>query len=142
MGYNVSATYKQWFISMVARGSFGNYVYNNFASNTGTAESIITPQGNINNGSKSVLESDFKARQLQSDYYVEKASFVRMDNISFGYNVGKIFKGRANLRVFGTIQNAFVISSYSGIDPEIFGGIDNSIYPRPRTFSVGANIQL
>jgi iron complex outermembrane receptor protein len=142
MGYNVSATYKQWFISMVARGSFGNYVYNNFASNTGTAESIITPQGNINNGSKSVLESDFKARQLQSDYYVEKASFVRMDNISFGYNVGKIFKGRANLRVFGTIQNAFVISSYTGIDPEIFGGIDNSIYPRPRTFSVGANIQL
>jgi TonB-dependent starch-binding outer membrane protein SusC len=142
MGYNVSATYKKWFMSLVARGSFGNYVYNNFASNAGTVESIITPQGNINNGSKSVLESDFNARQLQSDYYVEKATFIRMDNISFGYNVGSIFKGKASMRVFGAIQNAFIISSYSGIDPEIFNGIDNNIYPRPRTFSIGANIQL
>lgn len=142
MALNLGVRYKKWFARALIRGSFGNYVYNNFASNTGTLESIATPQGNINNGSTSALESGFRSRQLQSDYYVENASFIRGDNFNLGYDFGKIFKGKAGLRVYAAIQNAFIISSYSGIDPEVFGGIDRSIYPRPRIFSIGANIQL
>ena len=142
LGVNTSVTYKKWTLSLAARGSFGNYVYNNFHSNTGVQDNIVTAQNNINNGSTDVLNSGFKSRQLQSDYYLEKATFFRMDNINLGYNFGGIGKRISNLRVFMTVQNAFVITKYSGIDPEIFSGVDNNIYPRPRIFSLGANIQL
>jgi len=142
LGLNTSVIYKKWTLSIAARASFGNYVYNNFHSNTGVQESIVTAQNNINNGSKDVLNSGFTSRQLQSDYYLEKATFFRMDNINLGYNFGGIGKCISNLRVFMTVQNAFVITKYSGIDPEIFSGVDNTIYPRPRIFSLGANIQL
>ncbi len=142
LGFNTSVRYKRWTMSMVARASFGNYVYNNFNSNTGVVENIISPQGNVNNGSVNVLETDFQSRQLQSDYYVEKASFLRLDNITIGYNFGPVMNKKINVRVFGAVQNLAVISGYSGIDPEIFSGIDNAIYPRPRTISVGANFQF
>jgi iron complex outermembrane receptor protein len=142
IGLNTSVRYKRFTLSMVARLSVGNYVYNNFNSNTGTEESILSPQGNINNGSQNVLDSDFQTRQLQSDYYVEKASFLRMDNINLGYNFGPVLKNKVNIRAFVAVQNAFVISKYSGIDPEVFSGIDNNIYPRPRTISLGANFQF
>jgi iron complex outermembrane receptor protein len=142
IGFNTSVRYKKWAMSVVARASLGNYVYNNFNSNTGTEEGIITAQGNINNGSQNVTETNFQSRQLQSDYYVEKASFVRIDNINLSYNFGTVFKNRCNVRVYAAVQNAFVFSGYSGIDPEVFSGIDNNIYPRPRTFSIGANFQF
>ena len=142
LGFNTTVNYKNWSFTAVARGSFGNYVYNNFHSNMGVQDAIVTAQNNINNGSTDVLNSGFKSRQLQSDYYIEKATFVRLDNINIGYNFGKIGKHIAGLRAFVAVQNAFIITKYSGIDPEIFSGIDNNIYPRPRTFSVGANIQL
>ncbi|MGV3656792.1 MAG: hypothetical protein ACO1NX_02525, partial [Chitinophagaceae bacterium] len=79
--------------------------------------------------------------QLMSDYYVHNASFLRMDNIFVGYNVGKIF-GDACLRLSATVQNAFVITKYKGLDPEIGGGIDNSFYPRPRTYVLGINLDF
>ena len=142
LGFNTSVNYKKWTFSAVARGSFGNYVYNNFRSNLGVQDAIVTAQNNINNGSTDVLNSGFKSRQLQSDYYLEKATFVRIDNINISYNFGKLGKYISGLRAFVAVQNAFIISKYSGIDPEIFSGIDNNIYPRPRTFSIGANIQL
>ena len=142
VGFNTSVTYKKWTLSLLARGNFGQYVYNNFQSNTGVQDAIITPQGNLNNGSVNAGESGFSGRQLQSDYYLSKASFVRLDNINIGYNFGEIGKRISSLRVFATIQNVLVISKYKGIDPEIFNGIDNNIYPRPRIFSLGVNLQL
>ena len=142
IGFNTSVRYKKWTMSLVARASLGNYVYNNFNSNTGTEEGIVTAQGNINNGSQNVTETNFQSRQLQSDYYIEKASFLRIDNVNISYNFGEVYKKRLSLRVFAAVQNAFIFSGYSGIDPEVFSGIDNNIYPRPRTFSLGANLQF
>lgn len=142
LGFNASVRYKRWTLSMVARASFGNYVYNNFNSNTGVEENIISPQGNVNNGSVNVLETDFQSRQLQSDYYVEKANFLRLDNVNLGYNFGPILNKKINVRVFAAAQNLAIFSKYSGIDPEIFSGIDNAIYPRPRIISLGANFQF
>ncbi|MES2874625.1 MAG: hypothetical protein V4708_12945, partial [Bacteroidota bacterium] len=77
-----------------------------------------------------------------SDYYVQNASFLRMDNVNLGYNFGKVFNQRANLRLNLNAQNVFVITKYDGVDPEINGGIDNNFYPRPRTFSMGLNLDF
>lgn len=145
IGINTGISYKRFTASISGRLSLGNYVYNNFASNTGNLQHFASAIGTINNGSASVLETGFvnkTGESIKSDYWIENASFFRMDNINFGYNFGGVFKDKANLRVFATIQNLFIISNYSGIDPEVFSGIDNNIYPRPRTFSIGANIQL
>jgi iron complex outermembrane receptor protein len=96
----------------------------------------------LSNATSNVLETNFAQPQYFSDYYVQNASFVRFDNINIGYNFGKVFNGLANIRAFANIQNAFVITKYTGLDPEVFNGIDNNLYPRPRIFSLGFNVQL
>lgn len=131
--------------SFVLRGSIGNYVYNNVFSNTGTRRNVFNPVGFLNNGSTNVLETNFSGAGVNfysSDYYVQNASFIRMDNFSLGYNAGKIFNAKANLRLNATVQNAFVITKYKGLDPELTGGIDNNFYPRPRTFALGLNLDF
>jgi iron complex outermembrane receptor protein len=88
----------------------------------------------------SVLDTEFQDPQFFSDYYVENASFLRMDNITLGYSFTQINK--VKMRVYATAQNLFVLSNYSGIDPEVLNGIDNNAYPRARTFVFGVNIGL
>ncbi|MDX1637562.1 MAG: TonB-dependent receptor, partial [Balneolaceae bacterium] len=81
--------------------------------------------------------------QYLSDHYVENASFLRMDNITAGYTFTNLFEDQVkSLRVSATVQNAFVITEYSGLDPEVFGGIDNNVYPRPRTFILGLSLNF
>ncbi|TAF98057.1 MAG: TonB-dependent receptor, partial [Bacteroidetes bacterium] len=145
MGINSNFTYKRWNAGFVARASFGNYVYNNLFSNAGVRRNIINPLGFLANASTEVLRSNLSGNgdlYFASDYWVQNASFLRMDNINIGYNVGKVINGKANLRITGNIQNAFVITKYQGLDPEVFGGIDNNIYPRPRVFVLGVNIDF
>ncbi|MFW5773136.1 MAG: SusC/RagA family TonB-linked outer membrane protein, partial [Tangfeifania sp.] len=83
---------------------------------------------------------EFENPEYFSDYYVQHASFIRLDNISLGYSFKSLYNDRLRFRVYGTVQNVFVISEYEGLDPEVSGGIDNNIYPRPRTFMLGVNI--
>jgi iron complex outermembrane receptor protein len=144
LGVNSSLSYKKWTAGFVLRGSFGNYMYNNFNSVRGTYFGILDPNGFLANASRKVLTTNFttnSVEQLLSDYHVENASFLRMDNINIGYNVGKIAKG-INMRASLNVQNAFIITKYSGIDPEIAGGIDNNLYPRPRMFVLGVNLDF
>lgn len=143
LGFSPSLTYKKWNAGFTMRGSIGNYVYNNVASSTGTLRNIFNPLGYLNNGSRDVLNTNFEGAGTQfflSDYYIQNASFVRMDNANVGYNFGKIIKGTGNLNANLSVSNVFVITKYKGIDPEIEGGIDNNFYPRPRTFSLGLNL--
>jgi TonB-dependent starch-binding outer membrane protein SusC len=79
-----------------------------------------------------------------SDYYIENASYLRLDNINIGYNAGKVFNNKAVLRLSASVQNVFVITKYTGLDPENSDphGVDNNIYPRPRVFSLGANLDF
>jgi len=65
-----------------------------------------------------------------------------MDDVGINYTVGKIFNNKATLIVGANCQNVFVVTKYSGLDPEVYSGIDNNIYPRPRTFSISANINF
>jgi iron complex outermembrane receptor protein len=145
LGFNSSLTYKRWNAGFVMRANLGNYVYNNVASSTGTLRNIFNPLNFLNNGSTDVLETNFSGagdRYLRSDYYVQNASFLKMDNFNIGYNVGKIFNNTTGLRINVNAQNVFVITNYKGIDPEINGGIDNNFYPRPRTFVLGLNLDF
>ena len=89
-------------------------------------------------------ETGFVNNRYLSDYYIENASFFRIDNINFGYNFGKVWHNKANLRVSASVQNVVVFTKYSGLDPENANsaGVDNVIYPRPRIFSLGANIEF
>ncbi len=145
IGINTNVTYKKWNAGFVMRGSFNNYVYNNIASSTGVNRNIINPLGYLNNGYSGVLETNFSGngeKYFLSDYFVENASFLRMDNINVGYNLGKILNDKASFRVNANIQNAFLITKYAGVDPEISGGIDNNLYPRPRVYVLSLNLDF
>jgi iron complex outermembrane receptor protein len=114
------------------------------ASSLAVTRSMLNPILALENAPSSVLSSNFYNNQYISNYYLENASFLRMDNIGLGYNCGAISKlnKRSNLRISLNCQNVFVITKYSGMDPEIYGGIDNNFYPRPRTFTLGLNLSL
>jgi iron complex outermembrane receptor protein len=140
-GLTSQVNFMNFDLNFTIRGSIGNYVYNNVASNQANYQrggDNFVP----NNMLTSVLETNFYAPQYFSDYYVEDASFLRMDNVSLGYSL-KPFSQKMNFRIYGTIQNAFIITKYSGLDPEAtISGIDNNIYPRSRTFIVGISVGL
>jgi iron complex outermembrane receptor protein len=145
-GFSPNVSFKKWNMGMVFRANVGNYVYNNYASATGVQRNVLNPLNFLANGSRNLLESGFTgsgSRYFLSDYYMENASFLRMDNLSLGYNAGRLIKGfNAGFRFNAAVQNVFVTSKYSGLDPEVFGGIDNNIYPRPRIFTLGAVVDL
>ena len=145
MGFSANVAFKKWSLGFVARASLGNYLYNNVASATGTVRNILDPLGYLANGSTEVLRSGFSGtgdKFYNSDYYVQNASFLRMDNINVGYSFGKVFNDKANLRFIGTLQNVFLITDYNGADPEVGSGIDFSFYPRPRTLTLGLNLDF
>jgi iron complex outermembrane receptor protein len=141
MGLNSSVNWGRWTAGFVARISVGNYNYNNIESNLGVLRQVINPLGWLGNASANYLKTGFANNQYFSDYYVQNASFFRMDNINLGYDVGEVFKN-ARLRLSANVQNAFVITKYTGLDPEVNGGIDNQIYPRPRIFAFGLNLDF
>jgi TonB-linked SusC/RagA family outer membrane protein len=140
MGFSANATYKKFGGGFSMRASIDNYMFNNVKAGSGILVNVLTGQNYLNNAHGDVLASGFKNRQTWSDYYLENASFLRMDNAYINYNVGKVLKGKANLRVNVNLQNVFVITKYDGLDPELSGGIDGTVYPRPRMFSFGLNL--
>ncbi|QKJ28693.1 TonB-dependent receptor [Mucilaginibacter mali] len=145
LGMSSNFSYKQWNIGFTMRANLGNYAYNNVFSNTGTTRNILNPLGILNNGSANVLESGLSGnsdKNVLSDYYIQNASFLRMDNVNLGYNFGKILHNSANLSLNANVQNVFIITKYKGIDPEVGSGIDNNFYPRPRTFVLGVNLKF
>ena len=143
-GISTTVTYKNFSLGLAGHGSTGNYLYNNFASGAGVLNSIQNPLGFVGNASTSYLKTGFKNNQYFSDYYIENASFFRLDNINLGYNFGKLISKNTNLRVTANVQNVFVITKYSGADPENSGiyGTDNLIYPRPRVYTLGASLDF
>ncbi len=140
-GFSTSLNYKKWSLSTTLRANIGNYVYNGTAMNTGAWNTVSYNSYQLNNLSSSYLETNFASRQHLSDYYVENASFLRMDNLILGCNLGKIAP-KVNLNLTGMIQNVFTTTKYTGTDPEVLGGIESSFYPRPRIFSLGIGVNF
>lgn len=141
MGLSTSLRYKQLTLGMSFRANIDNYVYNGMGMSTGAFETVSYNNSQLNNLNTSFLKTGFKTRQYLSDYYVENASFLKLDNLSLSYNVGKINKW-ASLTVSAMVQNVFTITGYSGTDSEVPNGMDNSFYPRPRTYSVSLGLQF
>jgi hypothetical protein len=147
LGHSSYLAMGNWDLGFTLRAYLGNWAYNNVASASGDYRELT--QGSPYNLHSSVLETQFATQQLQSDFYVEDASFLRMDNITLGYTFN--LRGQS-ARVFGTVQNVFTITGYSGVDPAAnvspspntssLNGIDNNIYPRSRTFSGGLSLRL
>jgi TonB-dependent starch-binding outer membrane protein SusC len=143
-GFSTNFNYKKWNGGFVLRSSFNNYIYNNIYSNQGKLTQILDAY-TVHNGSVNYLETKFAGKtdiQGFSDYYLENASFLRMDNISLGYNLGALSHGKYALKLSANVQNVFVITKYKGLDPEVNGGVDRRLYPRPRVISIGANLDF
>jgi hypothetical protein len=141
MGFSTQFSYKKWTASTVLRAHLGNYMYNNLQSNAATQNTIISTAGDlINNANANLLETGFTNSQYFSDYYVQNASFLRMDNAGLAYDFGKIYRNKIRLNLSANVQNVFVVTKYKGLDPEIVSGIDNNFYPRPRTYTLSLNL--
>ena len=140
MGFTSMFTWKDLDFSFAGRISLGNYVYNNMFSNYGTYSTLYNSVGYLSNVTTSLLDTHFENPKYFSDYYVENGSFLRMDHITLGYTFNNI--KWAKLRIYGTVQNPFLITKYDGLDPEVANGIDNNVYPRPRTFLFGVSAKF
>jgi iron complex outermembrane receptor protein len=141
LGFSTSVRYKKWNLGTSLRVNIGNYAYNGMSMNSGAFGTMSYNSYQLNNLNKSYLKTGFQSRQYLSDYYVENASFLKMDNVTLGYNFGKIAK-KCNLNVTGMVQNVFTITKYSGVDPEVPNGMDNSFYPRPRIYSLSLGLEF
>ena len=140
-GFSTNVIYKKWNAGFNMRASVGNYLFNNVATNGAISKFLFSSY--LANQSSDVLNTNFQGTGnfYQSNYYVQNASFLKMDNINIGYNVGKLKKD-INLRLNAGVQNVFTITKYQGLDPELSGGIDNNQYPRPRTFILGLGLDF
>jgi len=144
-GFYTNLTYKNWDMSMSWRGSWGNYVYNNVDSNLGWSNQVLIRETDLGNAVTEILDTNFSstsAERFQSDYYIQDASFVRLDNLTIGYNFEKFMSEKVSAKLSLGGQNLLLITDYKGIDPEVSGGIDNNIYPRPRIYTLGLNVNF
>ena len=147
MGFSSKWTYKNWDFGFNGRVSLGNYVYNAVAANGAdlSLSSIYSNNLFLSNKPTSALGTNFGSKQLLSDYYVQNASFLKIDNITLGYtfdNLRFFNGGTSSARIYTSVQNPIVISKYDGLDPEVFGGIDYNLYPRPLVFMFGVNLNF
>ncbi len=146
-GLNVKVSYRNWDFGLNGHGSAGTWVFNDFKSANSTA-SIDMNVGNLPNQALVVKETGFTApnsgQQWYSDYFIENASFFRLDDINLGYTFRAIGKWETDIRLALGVQNVFILTGYSGMDPEVISenGIDNTIWPRPRTWSLRCSINF
>jgi len=146
LGFSTRVEYKNFDFSLNARAHFNNYVYDNVNSDNARYDNIFT-NDYLGNLTTDIYNTEFVSMQPSSDYYLHNASFLKFDNITLGYTLDDVIKPVLNnigigLRIYATVQNAFTITKYDGLDPEIQGGIDNNIYPRPRIFLLGINARF
>jgi TonB-dependent starch-binding outer membrane protein SusC len=139
LGFSTELTYDKWSLSTVLRANIGNYMYNNLATGAIRAN-VFNSLGYLANTLSELTKSSFYYGQQYSDYFVQNASFLKMDNLSLSYNLGKVLRNKVAVRVGAVCQNVFTITKYKGIDPEINGGVDNALYPRPRIYSLTLNL--
>jgi iron complex outermembrane receptor protein len=130
-------------MAAAGHGSYGNYMYNTVSSNKGVYSNLYRSEGPyLGNVTSDVFDVNFVNQQYLSDYYIQNASFFKLDYLTLAYDFGKIIKNTGGLRVSFTVNNVFTITNYKGLDPEVNLGIDNNVYPRSRVFVLGVNLSL
>ncbi|MDO4229247.1 MAG: TonB-dependent receptor [Capnocytophaga sp.] len=141
MGLTTNLNYKNWDLNIATRASLGNYVYDNVSSANASLERVYT-DGILRNTPATYYDTLLSARSTQtllSDMYLFDGSFFKIDNVTLGYTFPK---DKFSVRLYGTVQNVATFTKYKGLDPEVFGGIDNNFYPRPRTYLLGINVNF
>jgi len=147
MGMTNKFLYKNWDFSFTLRASLNNYLYNDFLSNKCNGANVYANSA-WNNTTQAAVDLGFtgKSDYYMSDYFVQNASFLKCDNITLGYSFNNLFKcakyNGVSGRIYALVQNPFVITKYSGLDPENNGGVDGGVYPRPRTYMLGLNLNF
>lgn len=141
-GFSATFSHKRWSGGMTWRAEQGQYMYNNLASNHGNYFEVGGSMRHLNNLVTDYLNTGFRTPQYLSSYYIQEASFIRLDNLYLSYNLGTLYKDKYASSLNISMQNALVITKYKGLDPEIGGGIDNMIYPRPRVINLQLNVSL
>jgi iron complex outermembrane receptor protein len=140
MGISSKINYQNFDLSFSGRLSIGNYVYNNNASDRGVYQQVYNQSGYLSNILTDVAKTNFTTQQLWSSIYLENASYFKLDYVSLGYNFTSLLDYKVSGRIGLSVQNVFTITKYSGLDPEVVGGIDNNIYPRPRTYMLSISL--
>jgi iron complex outermembrane receptor protein len=147
LGLSSRIMYKNFDFGFTLRASLGNYMYNGVevGNMNVSKDGVYDSKGSFNNRLIEAFDANFQglsAKAFMSDYFVQDASFVRCDNITLGYSFKKAFNAISSGRIYATVQNPFVITKYKGLDPEVYGGIDNNIYPRPLVTVVGVSLNF
>ena len=140
-GLSTRLTYKAWDFGINGHGSFGNYVFNHQQAQQ-TLMSLYSAQGISGNISRNALNRGFAMERYFSDIFLESGAFFRFDNITLGYTMKKLWSETSRLRLSVSAQNMLMITKYSGVDPEIFSGLDDNIYQRPRILTFTANVNF
>ena len=144
IGFNTQLSWKALTLAVSAHANIGNYVYDNVSSN-GELLTDLWTNNFTNNRVVTAPQTNFRSSgQYLSDYYVRNASFLKLDNITLSYrfNLGKACDRNLTLDVFGTVSNVATLTGYKGVDPEVYSGIDNNMYPRPRTYILGVKFNF
>ncbi|MBO4802188.1 MAG: TonB-dependent receptor [Bacteroidaceae bacterium] len=147
LGFSSRLEYKNWDFGFNLRASIGNYVFNDQEAGASNVSKAALWNNYLTNRPKNVLEKSWQTYSyVTSDYFVQNGSFLKCDNITLGYSFDKLLKTQSfnglNGRVYVTANNVFCITKYKGIDPEVFRGIDNNMYPRPFSVQLGLNLNL
>jgi len=146
MGFTSKLIWKNWDFSFSLRASINNYVYNGVEAGNSNLSLTNTYLGkawhNVINMAREKNWQSATVRGALSDYYIQNASFLKCDNITLGYSFSNLFGLKANGRVYATVQNVFTITEYKGLDPEIDGGYDGNIYPRPFVGILGVSLNF
>lgn len=142
MGFNSRLSFKSWDFGFNGRVSLNNYVYNSIGANAALGVNEVFGNNVLANKPKIALETGFQSRQRLSDYFIQNASFLKIDNITLGYNFEKFISKGCNARFYATVQNPIVITNYKGLDPEVQNGVDRDVFPRPLTFLFGVNVNF
>jgi hypothetical protein len=147
-GFGFTLNYKNWDLSSSFRGQLDGEIYNSRRLTRGTIKNVLSLDGNSFNNTLDFFadEADLAfvkiADPIQySDYFIEGASFLRCENIVLGHTLNNVIKN-ASLKVYGAVNNPFIITNYNGQDPENFSGIDDNFYPRATVYNIGVNIDF
>ena len=143
-GFSSRMNWKNWYMNFAGHADVGNYNYNNVASGK-DALFYTYNTGFLSNTTPGAVATGFNNAQYMSDYFIQNASFLRLDNLTLGYNFNKLIEGKLRASLYATVQNLFVITKYKGVDPELGGnnsGIDNNIYPIPRVYILGLKVNF
>jgi iron complex outermembrane receptor protein len=143
IGFNTKVSWNAWDLSLASHGNFGNYNFNAIAANNAElAPARVYANEFLSNRHTAAFETNFQYKRVLSDYYVQDASFFRIDNITLGYTIDNLLKQKLKSRIYASVQNPIVFTNYKGLDPEVFGGVDNDFYPRPITTMIGLSLNF